>query len=209
MSFEGSSSMVYHNGYVAGWLNSSIAEFLGVLPRSSESAAYALITCLDSNTNPAAILDGNAELRAELNGVATLKNGLILPSRLLHKASLRSRLFFGFDEIWFFSTAEIEPKPQSASIVGPNRINQETLDELGHWMDANGCSLALGDGAGLNLIVKAYGLVKQVVAHSLAQPEPTFQMSPLWVQDEEKNPSPKKAAKRRAAEKAQTKSVGP
>jgi hypothetical protein len=179
-------NIVYHNGYVAGWLDSSVGDFLAPLPRSAESAAYVLITCLDSNVDPASLVKKNPNLREALNGVATLKNGLLLPSKLLYKSSLRSRLFVGFDEIWFSLTAEIKPKPKSASIVGPQRISQEMLEKLGDWMDANGCSLALGDGAGLNVMVKAYGMVKYVLAHSLSQPEPAFQMSELWGQDEEK-----------------------
>jgi hypothetical protein len=190
--------MVHYNDYVAGWLESSIQDFLSVFPRNSESADYALITCLDSNTDIGSLLKKNAGLRVAMNGVATLKKGLLLPTKLLHNANLRTRLFVGFDEIWFFPRAKIEPKPESASIVGPHRIEQEILDKLGHWMGANGCSLALGDGAGLNIIVKAQGLMKHVIAHSLSQPEPTFQMSELWVQDEEKKPSRAKPLKYRS-----------
>jgi hypothetical protein len=137
-----------------------------------------------------------------MNGATTLKKGLLLPSKLLHKASLRSRLFVGFDEIWFFPTAKIEPKPESASIVGPHRIGQETLEKLGHWMGANGCSLALGDGVGLNVAVRAHGLMKYVIAHSLCQPAPTFQMKDFWVQDEEKQSSTAKPLKHRIIDDA-------
>lgn len=180
-------NLVHYNEYVAGWLDSSIGDFLAELPRNSESAAYALMTCLDSSFDVVSLLKKNSGLRAARNGIKTLKKGVIVPLKLLQKASLRDQLFAGFDEIWFFPTDKIEPKPESASIVGPNRINQTTLDKLGSWMGANGCSLALGDGVGLNIIVKAYGLVKYAIAQSLSQPEPTFQMSELWVQDEEKN----------------------
>src|SRR5258708_3778977 len=120
-----------HHGYVAGWLDSSIEDFLGALPRHSESAAYALITCLDSNPEPASILKKSPTLRVALNGVTALKKGLLVPSVLLHKASLRSQLFVGFDEIWFFPSPDIEPKPNSPSIVGPKKIVQRTLDRLG------------------------------------------------------------------------------
>src|SRR5437867_7948863 len=102
MVTEKKSNAVHHLGYVAGWLDSSIEDFLGALPRHSESAAYALITCLDSNPDPASIMKKSPTLRAALNGVAALKKGLIVPSVLLHKASLRSQLFVGLDEIWFF-----------------------------------------------------------------------------------------------------------
>jgi hypothetical protein len=184
MERERKRNLTHHKEYVAGWLDSSIEEFLDTFPRNSESAAYALITCLDSSPDPASLLQKNPTFRAALNGATTLKKGLLLPSKVLHKASLRSQLFVGFDEIWFFPTPEIEPKPESFSIVGPHRVDQEVLDNLGPWMEANGCSLALGDGEGLNLIVKAYGLAKFVIAQSLVQPEPSFKVNELWVQDE-------------------------
>jgi hypothetical protein len=181
--------LVHYNEYVAGWLDSSIHDFLGAFPWNSESAAYALITCLDSHTEPASLLRRSAAFRALAAGSTPLQGGLLLPTKLLHKESLRSKLFVGFDEIWFFPTNKVEPKPLSASIVGPRRLDHEALTALGYWMGANGCSLALGDGAGLNVIVKAHGLTKYVIAHSMAQPEPTFQMSDLWVQDEDKSPA--------------------
>jgi hypothetical protein len=44
----------------------------------------------------------------------------------------------------------------------------------------NKCSLGLGDGVGLNLIVKASGLVRKIIAHSLLQPEPTLTNGTSW-----------------------------
>src|SRR5436309_1476581 len=127
-------NMVHYKEYVAGWLDSSIEDFLAELPRNSGHAAYVLITCLDSSFKVASLLKKNSSLRAVMNGVKTVKKGAIVPLKLLQKASLRDALFVGFDEIWFFSTDKIQPKPESASIVGPNRIDQGTLDKLGSWM---------------------------------------------------------------------------
>lgn len=177
--------MLQFNGYVAGWLNSTITDFLEAFPRGLETAKYALITCLDSNPAPALLLKNNADLRAAMNGVIKLQKGVLVPAKSLHKANLRAQLFAGFDEIWFFSTDAVEPKPAAASIVGPNRIDRETFEELGKWMVDNDCLLGLGDGGGLNIIVKAQGFAKSIIGHSLMQPEPAFQMSELWAQDEE------------------------
>jgi hypothetical protein len=38
-------------------------------------------------------------------------------------------------------------------------------------MSAHSCSLALGDGNGLNFVAKARGLVKYLLGHSLDQPQ--------------------------------------
>src|SRR2546428_5468474 len=93
-------NMVRYNEYVAGWLDSSIRDFLAAFPRSSENAAYALITCLDSGLDPASLLKKNPNLRMALNGVNMLKKGVIVPLKVLQKANLRDQLFVGFDEIW-------------------------------------------------------------------------------------------------------------
>ena len=44
---------VSYKDYVAGWLDSSIHDFLAALSLRTATTRYALITCLDSNRNPA------------------------------------------------------------------------------------------------------------------------------------------------------------
>jgi len=177
--------MLHYKAYVAGWLDSSIDDFLERFPGTSRSAAFALITCLDSNLNPGSLLENSSELKAALIGVKPLGTGLLVPSKLLQDSSIRNLLFFGFDEIWFFPSNQIDPKPEQAWIVGPDRIDQTKLDKLGRWMTDNSCSLALGDGDGLNIIVKAHGLVKYLIAHTMCQPEPTGEMNELVKEDTE------------------------
>jgi hypothetical protein len=188
-------AFLHVNGYVAGWLNSDIDEFLRSLPKNTDSAAFVLITCLDSNADVTGLWHTDRELHAALKDAAIIKKrGLLVPSSLLQKPGVRSLLFHGFDEIWFFPTPEIEPKPEGASIVGPGRIDQKTMEKLGPWMETNGCSLAMGDGAGLNVIAKAFGLSKYVIGQSLFQPEPTPQLNECWV--EEETPAPAKPRRR-------------
>jgi hypothetical protein len=163
--------LVSYKDYVAGWLDSSIRAFLDMLPPHSESMRYALITCIDSNLTPKALLEASPELKA-LKGARPLGNGLLVPTRLLLEAHARKQLFFGFDEIWFFPSETISPKRASVWLVGPRRMNQAKLKKVGEWMVGNACSLALGDGGGLNFIVKARGLVKQLLGHSLSQGQP-------------------------------------
>jgi hypothetical protein len=175
METERNGRLLLHNKYVVGWLGSSIHDFLEVLPRNSKATAFALITSLDSDPKPKSLLKRSRELKAVLNGVKALKNGLLVPSRVLQEN--RDKIFFGFDEIWFFPTSKIEPKPESPWIVGPGRIDRTKLEALGDWMASNECSLALGDGDGLNFIVKPPTLMRCLIAHSLAQPEPGLQTS--------------------------------
>jgi hypothetical protein len=164
--------MVSYEHYVAGWLDGSIHDFLEAVPPRFDSMRYALITCLDSNLKPESVLQETPELHSVARQVRVLGEGLLLATRVLLEANSLNQLFFGFDEVWFFPDVIHKPKPNSAWLVGPARIDQQKLDKLGAWMSDTGCSLALGDGEGLNFIIKARGLVRHLLGHSLDQPPP-------------------------------------
>jgi hypothetical protein len=167
-----SSKIVSDGKYVAGWLNSSIHDYLESFPQPYPSMEYALVTCLDSNSDVASILKESTDFKSLMADAPSLGRGLLLPTKKLLEAEASDRVFFGFDEVWFFPSEIIEPKPESVGLVGPARIDQRTMNKLGVWMDANSCSLAFGDGEGLNLIVKASGLVRYLLGHSNDQPVP-------------------------------------
>ena len=181
-----STGIVSYKDYVAGWLDSSIHDFLQVLSPNVASTKYALITCLDSNPSPASLRNKSPELKSIANKLQILGSSLLLPTELLLETDSRNQIFFGFDEVWFFPNKSIRPKPPSAVLVGPARLNQERLQKLGKWMLENSCSLALGGGEGLNFIIKARGLMKRLLGHSLDQPEPNvnFVSSPSTAMEE-------------------------
>lgn len=166
-----STRIVSYKNYVAGWLDSSIHDFLEVLSPRSASTKYALISCLDSNPNPASLRNKSPELKSIANQLEVRGTGLLLPTKLLLETDSSNRIFFGFDEVWFFPNNTIQPKPPSLSLVGPSRVSQVRLAKLGKWMAENGCSLALGGGEGLNFVVRAQGLVKFLLGYSIEQPE--------------------------------------
>lgn len=164
--------IVSYKDYVAGWLDSSIHDFLKVLSASAADAKYALITCLDSNPNPASLRNNSPELKPIAKRLRVLGNGLLLPTEVL--LEWRGRIFFGFDEVCFFPSKNIQPKPSSVSLVGPARVDQTTLNKLGKWMADNSCSLALGDGEGLNFVIRAHGLARFLLGYSIEQAEPAL-----------------------------------
>jgi hypothetical protein len=172
--------MVRYKDYVAGWLDGSLHDFLTNFPYTSGKTDYALIACLDSNCDPSSLLSNSPELASLAAGAQPLGKGLLLPTKQLLEADSHHQLLFGFDEIWFFPTNELEPKPDSAWLVGPSRIDQTKLEKLGKWLSKNSCTLALGDGDGLNFIVKARGLVQHLLGYSIVQsaPSATFVASP-------------------------------
>jgi hypothetical protein len=176
--------MVAYKQYVAGWLNSSIHDFLEAIPLGSAKAQYALITCLDSNLDPSSLLSSAPGAEPLVAEAQSLGKGLLVSTRTLLEVQARTRIFFGFDEIFFFANRITEPKPNLAWLVGPARVDQQTMDSLGGWMLANDCTLALGDGEGLNVIVEALGLVRYVIGHSLGQLPPALALSNLEIEVE-------------------------
>jgi hypothetical protein len=169
-----SEKVLSYKHYVPGWLDSSIHDFLEVLSPHASSTKYALITTLDSNPNPASLLGKSPELKSIARKTSVLGKGLLLRTDRLIEACSETQIFFGFDEIWFFPSKSIEPKPDFVSVVGPTRLNDARLKKMGKWMMDNSCSLALGGGEGLNFVVQARGLVRYLLGHSIEQPEPSM-----------------------------------
>jgi hypothetical protein len=168
--------MIVSNDYVAGWLDSSVHDFLKEFPSDTKSAKYVLVTCLDSNLDPHSLLSGSA-LPFDSSEIEIVGKALLMPTATLIHANQDKQLLFGFDEVWFFPSRKITPKPSSAWLVGPARIAQKKLDKLSEWMNKNSCSLAMGDGEGLNFIIKARGLVRPLLAHTIEQRQPEGSLS--------------------------------
>jgi hypothetical protein len=162
--------IISYRNYVAGWLDSTVHDFL-VDFSPNASAKYALITCLDSNPKPAALLEKSPELKPLADQAMILGTGLLLPSEvlLLAESDASSRVFFGFDEIWFFPSKRIQPKPSGVTLQGPARLTQGMFNRLAAWMSDNSCSLALGGGEGLNFAVRARGFGKYLLGYSIGQ----------------------------------------
>jgi hypothetical protein len=165
-------NLVSNKDYVAGWLDTSIHDFLGILPPSAQSTKYALITCLDSNRDTASLRERSPELKSVAKKLHVLGKALLLPTELLQETDSRHPIFFGFDEVWFFRNKNIKPKPETVSLVGPARLNQRRFDKLCKWMADNACSMALGGGEGLNFVVRAHGLVRFLLGVSIEQQSP-------------------------------------
>jgi hypothetical protein len=149
--------------YTVGWIDTSIHDFLAEIDDPSSSMAYALVTCLDSSFQVASLADANRPLQALKNQGRVVGQGVLLTTRRLLALERHERLFFGFDEVWFFSHAEIGPKPKNVVITGPNRILSPLMASLKEWMDVNGCSLGLGDGAGMNFCARLRGVARRLV----------------------------------------------
>jgi hypothetical protein len=150
--------------YMAGWINTTIHDFLSTIDEPTSSMAYALITCLDSNFDVASLLEQSKHLLQGLRGkIQCVGQGILLTTRQLLTVEKNNRLFFGFDEVWFFPNADVSPKPESFVIVGPEPIGSQETDQYSEWLHSTNCSLGLGDGTGMNFCLRVRGVARFIV----------------------------------------------
>ena len=150
-------------GYIVGWMNTSINDFLDEMEHPSPATAYALITCLDSNPDVSSVFQGNNKLVDFKRLNIPIGQGVLMTTKNLIAANKRTRIFFGFDEIWFFPNSKITPKPHEVVITRPPEIDLQDSSLQFLWMKSNKCSLGLGDGEGMNYCLKVQGAARYVV----------------------------------------------
>ncbi len=165
--------MVKYKDYIAGWLDTSIHDFVLSMPSAYPSMQYALVTCLDSSRDLSTLIKSSSELTGLKDRAGLLGDGLLLRTSDLIDHDGSHRIFFGFDEVFFFPSDEILPRPAGPGLVGPDRVSQSRIESIGEWMNDNSCTLALGDGDGLNFVLRAHGLVRYFIGSTLRQPTRT------------------------------------
>jgi len=149
--------------YLAGWIDTSIHDFLSEIEEVPSSMSYALLTCLDSCFDLPALLNNSAPLASLKEKSRRVGSGLVVSTRQLLAAERQKRIFFGFDEVWFFPHVEIKAKPKELLLTGLERSQAGGVDSFGRWLHENGCSLGLGDGTGMNFCLKARGVARYIV----------------------------------------------
>jgi hypothetical protein len=158
--------MANNQDYTAGRVDSSIHEFLLAMEAAAPpSMEYALITCLDSCLDLPLLVKESREIQsAQLSGKLVGRGWLLKTNELL--ASERKQpIFFGFDEVFFFASPPRKSKPDAIVLVGPEKISQPIPAERLAWFRRNRCSLALGDGTGLNFVAKLQGIARFLVPY--------------------------------------------
>jgi hypothetical protein len=155
--------MAKASDYTPGWIDTTIHDFLLEVNEPSPSMGYALITCLDSSFQVARTVQANDELNGLANVSKKVGDGILVATRKLISFERRKRIFFGFDEVWFFSRSDVRPKPKGLVITGPAKITCEMILSHSQWMRNSGASLGLGDGTGMNFCAKLRGVAKYLI----------------------------------------------
>jgi hypothetical protein len=150
--------------YVTGWIDTTIHDFLLDINEPPSSMAYALITCLDSSFEVASMLEQSKHLNRLQRKCHIVGQGILLTSRQLLAAERHDRIFFGFDEVWFFSHSEVRPKPENLVLTGPEKASPHDVEQYSEWMRSSNCSLGLGDGAGMNFCLRVRGVARYIVS---------------------------------------------
>lgn len=151
--------------YAVGWIDSSVHAFLEDIESPPASMHYALITGLDSCFDLPPLVSSSPALQQLSSKIQLVGEGLMVKTSHLLSAERQRRLFFGFDEVWFFAKPVFDPKPNGVCITGPATLPEKVPDKLANWMLSNKCSLGLGDGTGLNFVAKLQGIAKHIVQH--------------------------------------------
>ncbi len=151
--------------YAVGWIDSSIHAFLEDIETPPASMQYALITCLDSSFDLPPLVRSSSALQHLRPKIQFVGKGLMIKTAQLLSSERQHRLFFGFDELWFFAKPVFDPKPKDICITGPATLPEQVPEKLTRWMVRNKCSLGLGDGTGLNFVAKLQGIAKHLVQH--------------------------------------------
>lgn len=149
--------------YLAGWINTTINDFLDEIDEPTQAMTYALISCLDSDPEVSSIFERNRGLDPFKVPNRPVGQGALLLTKDLIAANRRRRIFFGFDEVWFFPGGNVTPKPHDLVITRPHPIDLEDSSQHVAWMNANKCSLGLGDGEGMNYCLKVQGVARYIV----------------------------------------------
>jgi hypothetical protein len=150
-------------GYTAGWIDSTVHDFLLDVDQPTASMKHALVTCLDSCFDLPLLARKSAAVGRLASHGEMLGKSLRVTTKRLLAAEQSERIFFGFDEVWFFAKPPVRAKPDDVTLVGPEKLAGELPRNLVVWLDDNHCTLGLGDGTGLNLVARIRGIAKYIV----------------------------------------------
>jgi hypothetical protein len=149
---------------IVGWVDTSIRDLLRADTSELTRFTYWLVTSIDSTTDLTRHATAQA-IVAQHASCAFLGQGVLIPGKAVASIAAHFDLFNGFDEAWLFAIKPDTSKPAGLSTVAPLNLGSDAVPPLlASWMKQSTCSLALGDGVGLN-----YATTSEPTARLLAR----------------------------------------
>lgn len=147
-----------------------LTDFVDAIGSPPASLKFALITCLDSCFDVSGLLLTSKHLEPLRGAFEELGSGLVISTTRLLKAHQQAPVFFGFDEVFFFSKRPTRPKPATFSLVGPSPTSPDSSAKARRWFIDTSCYLGLGDGTGLNFMARMVGRIPEMLVNTVAEP---------------------------------------
>lgn len=140
-----------------GWFlaraEGSVAQVLEARTKLLTTLSYALLSCIDSNTQLAEMPLIQQLVTHAPQDCAFLGSGLVCTVECLYDFKRRHELFNGFDEVWFFARRPEHKRPRTGYLMAPyNIVRDELSSAVADWMRDTDCYVGLGDGIGINIV---------------------------------------------------------
>jgi hypothetical protein len=163
--------MIESPNFFAGSIDFSVHEFLNELSEIPSGMSFALITCIDSNPDLPKLLEISPELRPIATRGRIVGSALLISTKRLLAADRSRRIFFGFDEVFFFHDRP-DASPPSPGLLTSPELGQDSCQTISSWMQRHGSTLAIGDGVELKYIVRLSGVARLIIT-KLSNRSPT------------------------------------
>ena len=107
---------------------------------------WAMIVCLDSSYDMTAFPSDEPIFQFRRQEVLMVEGAVAFSGVHLLELLDRFEVFFGFDEVWFFSERPVHAVPGELSLQGPFVPELFDLQAAGSWMRENQALAGVGDG---------------------------------------------------------------
>ena len=138
----------------AGFISdTSLGEFISAHATTFRRLPYVLISFIDSDSNVVDMPWVRAHLDSDPSWALSQRPLIVTGTHFIQAVEGNLQLA-GFDEIWVPSRWLVTPPPLTANLLAPRNLSDSVPAEVSEWMEETESRLGLGDGEGLNYVVR-------------------------------------------------------
>jgi len=146
-----------------------VCDVLEAIDRPPPSKHQASITGLDSTMLLAAPLDKSLLLKRYAARFQARGTALAPRTSTLLKINRMTRIFIGFDEVFFFAKRPALARPARLIHVDPNLTADDVPPRSQHWFAETDCYLGIGDGTGLSFFGRMVGRIPKNLMQTVGE----------------------------------------